>query len=107
MISYYIRPQFNSSKNQLANASILNLETNFFCLRYDGKTVADEKDLPEIINDGPKSKKFRDLIVWITDEIRALANIEEKVQFRHHRFHIVVSALLQFSQFVYDSGQRR
>lgn len=47
--------------------------------RFDGKSVTDEKDLSEIINDGPKSKKFRDLIVWITDEIRVLANIEEKV----------------------------
>lgn len=47
--------------------------------RYDGKCVSDEKDLSELINDGPKSKKFRDLIIWITDEIRVLANIEEKV----------------------------
>lgn len=46
---------------------------------YDGKGVTDETDLSELINDGPKSKKFRDLIIWITDEIRVLANIEEKV----------------------------
>ncbi|KAJ6626126.1 Protein FAM98A [Pseudolycoriella hygida] len=46
---------------------------------FDEKCVADEKDLSELIKDGPKSKKFRDLIVLITDEIRVLANIDEKV----------------------------
>lgn len=42
--------------------------------------MTDDKDLTELINDGPKSKKFRDLIIWITDEIRVLANIDEKVR---------------------------
>lgn len=57
----------------------------FFFFRFDGKCVIDENDLSEIINEGPKSKKFRDLIVWITDEIRVLAKIEEKVILKTQR----------------------
>lgn len=52
----------------------------YFHFRFDGKCVTNQNDLSELIKDGPKSKKFRELITWITDEIRVLAKIEEKVR---------------------------
>lgn len=84
---------------------------NWNSFRFDGKCVADEKDLSEILNDGPKSKKFRDLIVWITHEIKVLANIEEKVDSK--LFSVVVNRFpfsSKFSRFLlicfYNFSQR-
>lgn len=36
--------------------------------------------LADAINNGPKSLQFRQLIAWITNEIRVLGNMDEQVR---------------------------
>lgn len=38
--------------------------------------------LAEAINNGPKSAQFRQMIAWITNEIRVLGNVDEQVRLK-------------------------
>ena len=48
------------------------------CIGYDGKLV-EENLFSEAINEGFKSEEFRNLIIWISNEISDLGCLEERV----------------------------
>jgi Protein of unknown function (DUF2465) len=50
---------------------------NYF--RYDGNLI-NENAFSEAINEGFKNDQFRELIMWLSNEISDLGKLEEKVK---------------------------